>query len=864
SAGKSVLVYTESATHFIDIEITETTFNASEVVAGKAAIEIDTSLSAGADITIDAATTATGFDAGSVSGSTLYNNKKGREGANNDVTVTVAGETVLKVVKAAEINGLYYTSIHAALEAAKANDTIKLIEDVTLDSVLELNKDITLDGNGKTITAAIKVTANVNIENADIIGVAGNKAVITITANINLVVKDSKITALTAQSARSGAAASSESQYVLLAEGVSSATAYIDAELVYGDKNIFSGDANKITASFREAYKADLAARGFVTKAAENGMVTITGNVPYYIGENGNWFFNGEDTGHKAIATDGVSPEIREVDGVKYWFIGEVNTGVKAEAVNGATPEIGANGNWWINGEDTGKPARGENGQTPYVGENGNWFIGTTDTGVNATAVIPHIGTNGNWFIGTTDTGVPATGKDGETPYIGTNGNWWIGTTDLGVSAAGKNGEDGKTPHIGTNGNWWIGDTDLGISAEGKDGETPTFKIENGHLYAKFPSDTDWRDLGVVAGSDGTDGKTPTIKVENGELFVSYDDGATWSSLGNIAGTDGINGKTPTFKIENGELKVSYDEGASWTGLGNIAGADGTDGKTPTIKVENGGLFVSYDDGASWTSLGNIAGTDGINGKTPTFKVENGELKVSYEEGASWTGLGNIAGADGVDGTTPHIGENGNWFIGETDTGVPAKAQNGITPHIGENGNWFIGTTDTGVLAKAQNGTTPHIGENGNWFIGETDTGVLARGQDGKTPSFKIEDGHLHVSFDNVNWTDLGNVTGEDGKTPYIGENGNWWIGNDDLGIKAKGEDGAAGVTPHIGENGNWFIGETDTGISAVGQNNGGSADMGDMKEIIVLCVIMGILCVVTMLVAVITRRSRYRWWIVS
>ena len=35
-------------------------------------------------------------------------------------------------------------------------------------------------------------------------------------------------------------------------------------------------------------------------------------------------------------------------------------------------------------------------------------------------------------------------------------------------------------------------------------------------------------------------------------------------------------------------------------------------------------------------------------------------------------------GADGDDGITPHIGENGNWFIGDTDTGVKAKAESGV------------------------------------------------------------------------------------------------------------------------------------------------------------------------------------------
>lgn len=34
-------------------------------------------------------------------------------------------------------------------------------------------------------------------------------------------------------------------------------------------------------------------------------------------------------------------------------------------------------------------------------------------------------------------------------------------------------------------------------------------------------------------------------------------------------------------------------------------------------------------------------------------------------------------GAPGADGTTPHIGENGNWYIGETDTGIPSRGEQG-------------------------------------------------------------------------------------------------------------------------------------------------------------------------------------------
>lgn len=46
--------------------------------------------------------------------------------------------------------------------------------------------------------------------------------------------------------------------------------------------------------------------------------------------------------------------------------------------------------------------------------------------------------------------------------------------------------------------------------------------------------------------------------------------------------------------------------------------------------------------------------------------------KADGSGGASFTYKGTLKGTDG---TTPHIGENGNWYIGDTDTGVKAKVE---------------------------------------------------------------------------------------------------------------------------------------------------------------------------------------------
>lgn len=135
SVGKSVLIYAESATIFNDVTVADCTFVASAAAAGKAAIEMDSSLTAGINLTIDSETTATGFDEGNVSENSLWNNKKGAEGENNDIKVVVGGETVLKSTFVAKIGEVKYEDLHEAMTAAKAGETVELLCDVDLAEV---------------------------------------------------------------------------------------------------------------------------------------------------------------------------------------------------------------------------------------------------------------------------------------------------------------------------------------------------------------------------------------------------------------------------------------------------------------------------------------------------------------------------------------------------------------------------------------------------------------------------------------------------------------------------------------------------------------------------------------------------------
>ena len=156
SVGKSVLIYSEQSDLVNDVTVTDCDFIASAPVEGKAAIEMDSELTAGINLTIDAATTATGFGSGNVSGNSLWNNKKGNATeANNDITVVVNDETVLApLTLVAQIGDVKYTSLQTAIDAATSGQTVIVISDVELENTLTVaaGKVVTLDLNGKTVS----------------------------------------------------------------------------------------------------------------------------------------------------------------------------------------------------------------------------------------------------------------------------------------------------------------------------------------------------------------------------------------------------------------------------------------------------------------------------------------------------------------------------------------------------------------------------------------------------------------------------------------------------------------------------------------------------------------------------------------
>ena len=178
---------------------------------------------------------------------------------------------------------------------------------------------------------------------------------------------------------------------------------------------------------------------------------------------------------------------------------------------------------------------------------------------------------------------------------------------------------------------------------------------------------------------------------------------------------------------------------------------------------------------------------------------------------------------DAAKGHIPYIGTNGNWWIGDTDTGVDA---NGIKGDTGngiasittkkENGVTTVTITFTDpekepVVFTISDGETGATGADGVGIAkiektatnGNVDTYTITL-TNGKTYTFTVTNGK-----DGANGKDGENgkdgADGKDGLTPFIGENGNWWIGETDTGVKAAADDsipvGSGNVTEAEGVN---------------------------------------------------------------
>ena len=238
------------------------------------------------------------------------------------------------------------------------------------------------------------------------------------------------------------------------------------------------------------------------------------------------------------------------------------------------------------------------------------------------------------------------------------------------------------------------------------DAALPEVRNNGTAIQWKYSDETDWRDLVALTELRGAAG-------ENGKDGANGKDGKDGANGEN--GTDGKNGINGT----NGKDGINGIDGKD-----GADGKDGTDGKdgmnAKNIEVQRAESYIQWRyEGDEWQNLVAIAditgpagqnGADGANGKTPEFRVNENTLQWRYVGDEVWLNLYDLSVLKGLDGRDGADGKDGTNGINGQDG---RDGADGNTPFIGENGNWWIGETDTGVKAAGVDGEKGDKGDAG-------------------------------------------------------------------------------------------------------------------------------------------------------
>ena len=223
----------------------------------------------------------------------------------------------------------------------------------------------------------------------------------------------------------------------------------------------------------------------------------------------------------------------------------------------------------------------------------------------------------------------------------------------------------------------------------------------------------------------------------------------------------------------------------------------------PSVGENETWMIGDYDTNIS-------ANEESIEALGTPFVAPNGNWWIGPNDiGIPATGFDDLSLALEDFENIPFIGPNDNWWIGIVDTGIAVDDLMEVYPYIGENDHWWIGEEDTYLSAHGMEGNTPYpyIGENNNWYFGNLDTGIAAFDGAGELSSLSVTpDGNWAIDLVDVEIPAI---------IISVSMNGNWTINDFDTSISFYE---TSIVPPYIGANGNYFIGLTDTGISAYGE----------------------------------------------
>ena len=782
----------------------------------------------------------------------------------------------------AKIGNTYYLDIQDAFDALQAGDTLVFNSHITLTDSIVISVSATLDTGDYVVTSTAREVIVINGEGVEL------------TVNGKFVVSNTSAALM-----RTGGG--SNVQTILTIEDVNNVTVILNAEFDLGAEDIlYSGDVKSgYSISVKAEYAAHLARFGYATTAGADGRVNVVERSPYYIGANGNWYMNGFDTGIKAEGQNGaditIVGEPTGVPGANNSTVYTINFSdgsfVKLTVYHG---KPGNDGRGIASIAVTDKEANdklvakvvtitytkaldnGEISQSFEIpcgqdGQNGK------DITIVGEPEVDHDAANNSTTYTikfSNNTELSFTVKHGAQ---GAEGN---GIKSIVTSAGEKDGVVGQWITISYTKSEDVSKFFIPHGVNGKPGSSVTVdtgkctssydKNTNSTTYTVYFTDNNYISFTVHHGTNGTDG--------NGISYVSVANGEKDGVKGQWITINYTKGESTEFFVPNG---VNGGKGDSITIVGE-----------PEVEhdvVKNSTKYtVNFSDrnSVSFTVQHGVDGKDGNGVKgiqVATDLENNGQWITIYYTKADAEGKSEetffvpngVNGTDGngIDYVETDVDSKGNVLItinytkseaitvtipkGDKGNGIQAIVSE-VGTKDGVAGQWITITYTEGsettklFVPNGKDGANVTITKTEKTTVESVDTYTITF-SDGTTVSFSVTHG---IDGDKGDKGDQGDQ-GEAGKTPYIGENGNWWIGDKDLGIPATGSDGDSGETPYIGENGNWWIGETDTGIKAQGED-------GRSNDVIILFTVgIAALCLLTTIVAVVTRKGRRSWWFI-
>ena len=223
--------------------------------------------------------------------------------------------------------------------------------------------------------------------------------------------------------------------------------------------------------------------------------------------------------------------------------------------------------------------------------------------------------------------------------------------------------------------------------------------------YAKIVFDfhDDWSGLTKTATFKRViDQHSVTISITDNECVVPYEVFVYPQVELSVRGSNSE--KVITSNILRIDVKRSINEGAApepstpdvYDSILEAA-EEAVEAANSVVERANSGEFKGEkgdkgDDGTSFTILGAYDTAEELISAHPTGELGQGYIidgDLYIWNGSAWQNVSKIQGdpgQDGEDGITPTIGENGNWFLGDVDTGKPSRGVAGTPGQDGVDG----------------------------------------------------------------------------------------------------------------------------------------------------------------------------------